>query len=97
MRTVSLVDMLFVALRIFIGGAFGSSLDAVFRHVYCFGVLYSGPEAGIAFGVSPAFFHGNGYFLAEACELYGHFSPALEFTLFPEFKCSSHLLYVFFR
>ena len=82
-------DFLEIALAL-VRSPFDGPLNVVLGHVYGLGILDHRPQAGIVLRVRAAFLYGNHDVFSNTRKGLGHGRPALHFSCFPEFKCSSH-------
>ena len=72
------------------GGTFDGALDIVLGHILTAGFLQKGAQTRVAGNIGAALLHSEGDFLTDFGKGLGHMAPAFEFTLFSEFKSSSH-------
>lgn len=89
---VSFIENFFVVGHFLALGAFDGGLDAVFGHVDALCILEAATQGRVGCGVGAAGLDGDGYFLTDARELFGHAVPAGEHGVLAYFENATHIM-----
>src|ERR1700754_2438764 len=93
MRTIAFVEDLFIVLHFLSLGAFDSGFHAVFWHINALGVLETTAQGRVCTWVGASCLDGDGDFLTDTGELFGHPVPTGKHGVFSYFKYATHSNY----